>query len=543
MFGPVSGTGRAMMASLQQAMQKGMPPDQAIQYVKSMATQGVAPMADLYAMMNQFQRLKQQQVKPPQTPPTIRDQLNILDQQQQMQRDTTDRSGGLGSLGGPTSYAGQQEAQPMDRGLGAIDAGRMEYPQFAGGGIVAFSNGGTSNTEGLTPQEEQELAALEGLERESMAPFAPGAGKREFGPSIPEGGVVSLYQNRKARLQELRAKQAIAREAERKLARERAVAEEARRRGITLPSTAAAPTTPSATALPPAGAAPTTATGAPTATAPTGAPGLAPVNYDTFGKYRTEAERLRAGAQGEADLTAMQRASQMQKDLEAMGIGEATRKRGEYLTKREAEAEKDLASDKRMALAQAGFAMAEAASRRGRERTGFLGAAAIGGTTGTKLYQAALKENRALKDSIAQNRFALEQAQEMIKIGNYRDGVTQARQAKDNLANLNQALATNELGISKLVTEQRAADRRLGVQTGLEKERIAADKASRERQAAIEEQYRKDLIGLKRGELNEKQLARIALIPDKEEREKQLLAVLGGIAGGEDVEDLVARYK
>jgi len=43
MIGPVSGTGRAMMASLQQAIQKGMPPDQAIQYVKSMATQGVAP--------------------------------------------------------------------------------------------------------------------------------------------------------------------------------------------------------------------------------------------------------------------------------------------------------------------------------------------------------------------------------------------------------------------------------------------------------------------------------------------------------------------
>ena len=35
MIGPVSGTGRAMMASLQQAIQKGMPPDQAVQYVKS----------------------------------------------------------------------------------------------------------------------------------------------------------------------------------------------------------------------------------------------------------------------------------------------------------------------------------------------------------------------------------------------------------------------------------------------------------------------------------------------------------------------------
>jgi hypothetical protein len=68
-----------MMASLQQAIQKGMPPDQAVQYVKSMATQGVAPLTDLYAMMNQFQRMKQQPVQAPQTPPTIRDQLNMAE--------------------------------------------------------------------------------------------------------------------------------------------------------------------------------------------------------------------------------------------------------------------------------------------------------------------------------------------------------------------------------------------------------------------------------------------------------------------------------
>ena len=137
MIGPVSGTGRAMMASLQQAMSKGMPPDQAIQYVKGMATQGVAPLADLYAMMNQFQRLKQQQVQPPQTPPTIKDQLNMADQQQQMQA----QQGGIAGMQAPPPAG-----QPMDRGLGAIDAGRMEYPQFAGGGIVAFSAGGTGST-------------------------------------------------------------------------------------------------------------------------------------------------------------------------------------------------------------------------------------------------------------------------------------------------------------------------------------------------------------------------------------------------------------
>lgn len=137
MIGPVSGTGRAMMASLQQAMSKGMPPDQAIQYVKGMATQGVAPLTDLYAMMNQFQRLKQQQVQPPQTPPTIKDQLNMAEQQQQMQA----QQGGIAGMQAPAP-----QGEPMDRGLGAIDAGRMEYPQFAGGGVVggvvALADGG-----------------------------------------------------------------------------------------------------------------------------------------------------------------------------------------------------------------------------------------------------------------------------------------------------------------------------------------------------------------------------------------------------------------
>lgn len=154
MIGPVSGTGRAMMSSLQQAMQKGMPPDQAIQYVKSMATQGVAPLADLYAMMNQFQRLKQPQAQAPQTPPTIKDQLNMLDQQQRMQ-------GGIAGMQAPPPAP-----QPMDRGLGAVDAGRMQYPQFAGGGIVAFAEGGAAGIDFSKMTNEQLEMLFEGEDKE-----------------------------------------------------------------------------------------------------------------------------------------------------------------------------------------------------------------------------------------------------------------------------------------------------------------------------------------------------------------------------------------
>lgn len=110
MIGPTSETARSMMASLNGAMQKGMPPDQAIAYVKSQAMSGVAPLVDLYALLKQFERLKQpKQEMPPGG--SVREQLGSLEQQ-------------------------------MGRGLGGLNAGRMETPQFVGGGIVAFQQGG-----------------------------------------------------------------------------------------------------------------------------------------------------------------------------------------------------------------------------------------------------------------------------------------------------------------------------------------------------------------------------------------------------------------
>jgi hypothetical protein len=441
-----------MMASLQQAINKGMPPDQAIQYVKSMATQGVAPLADLYSMMNQFQRLKQQQVKPPQTPPTIRDQLNMMNQMQQMQ-------------------ASAPPPQAMDRGLGSINAGRMENPQFAGGGVVALQSGGflsdSLQSLGEAFGAQSMAAPVNPMGREvslaniSLEDIAP-----QFEKALAEGdqeraNALSAALNRTERGRALEAnirnKVVQARRAQEAQARQQGA--------LSFVRGEKPPAAPGAGA----GTAPPAGTGG---QKPPGVPGLGG-NYDTFGKYRTEAGKLRTTAEGEANLTAMQRAQQIEKDMAAMGVGESAKRRGEYLTKREAEADKDLASDKRMALAQAGFAMAEAASRRGRERTGFLGAAAIGGTTGTKLYQAALKENRAIKDKIQENRFALEQAQEMMKVGNYKEGAAQAREARQNLASLNQSLATNELGISQFVAGQTAQDRRLGAQLAADEKRYA----------------------------------------------------------------------
>ncbi len=124
MIGPVSETGRTMMTSLQQAIQKGMPPEQAVAYVKSMAVDGVAPLADLYSMMKQFQRLKEPQRQMPEGG-TLRDQLNML----------------------------ENVREPMEQGLGGMDAGAMEAPSFAGGGIVAFQQGGVSAAPPMDPSD------------------------------------------------------------------------------------------------------------------------------------------------------------------------------------------------------------------------------------------------------------------------------------------------------------------------------------------------------------------------------------------------------
>ena len=130
MIGPVSETGKTMLASLQGAMSRGMPVDQAITYVKSMAQQGVAPLVDLYALLKQFERLKQQPVQPPQGG-SVREQLNMLETGQ----------------GAMNPQAG---AAAMGQGLGGLNAGSMQNPQFAGGGIVAFQEGG--ETESFTPE-------------------------------------------------------------------------------------------------------------------------------------------------------------------------------------------------------------------------------------------------------------------------------------------------------------------------------------------------------------------------------------------------------
>lgn len=129
-----------------------MPVDQAIQYVKSQAAVGVAPLVDLYAMLNQFQRMKQPPVQPPPNM-TVKQQLNMAEAARM----------GLGNQQMPPQMPQQGAPQqaPMAQGLGGLDAGAMENPGFAGGGIVAFDEGGitAANVKKQPPKSWEEVQA------------------------------------------------------------------------------------------------------------------------------------------------------------------------------------------------------------------------------------------------------------------------------------------------------------------------------------------------------------------------------------------------
>jgi hypothetical protein len=363
MISPVSGTGRAMMASLQQAMSKGMPVDQAIAYVKSMAQQGVAPLTDLYAMLNQFQRLKQPPARPP-IGATIRDQI-------------------------AQESAGRAAQEAMSQGIAGLDAGTLETAQYAGGGIVAFADGG------LTDQEESELAALKQLKQEIGAAAASAGSRREFAtPYTPAPEAVSLYSAQRTRLAELERKKVEAEKAAETAKRSQAMIEEAKRRGLSY--------------------------------VPPGAPAAAPVvekkpevaaparRQQTPAERRVSAEAAPVAAKP-AERTLETDLAEIERLQKSRGIGTATDKAMQLLAQEEADFKAQAAKDRSLALAQAGFRMAREAAKPGATFTGALGA---GGEEYVKGTQELSKASREFQRNLNRERINLEKSKELLAAGN-----------------------------------------------------------------------------------------------------------------------------
>lgn len=151
------GNTRAGMTSYQAAMSKGMPPDQAEAYTHGLDVLGILDYTNLPAVLRQFQQLKQPPAQQQPTP-NVAQQLQMMAQVKQ--------GGGLGAIRpdamppGQTAYA-PPAMNPMAQGLGGMNAGAMENPSFAGGGIVAFQQGGGAQTQPIRaanlPRSDEEM--------------------------------------------------------------------------------------------------------------------------------------------------------------------------------------------------------------------------------------------------------------------------------------------------------------------------------------------------------------------------------------------------
>ena len=365
MIGPVSGTGRAMMASLQQAMASGMPVDQAIAYVKSMAQQGVAPLTDLYAMLNQFQRLKQPPARPP-VGATIRDQI-------------------------AQESAGRAAQEAMSQGIAGLNAGTLETAKFAGGGIVAFQEGG------LTEQEESELSALRQLRKDigrgEMISGGRFAGLYGVAPAAPEK--TGLYEMQRARLEELERKAAELEKAAETARRNAAIAAEAKRRGIAYPTPSAAPVA------------------KPAAEKKTGVPAAAR-RQETPAERRAAAVAAPVVAQP-AERTLETDLAEIERLQKSRGIGVATDKAMQLLAQEESEFKAQAAKDRSLALAQAGFRMAREAAKPGAT---FMSALGAGGEEYVRGSQELSKTSRDFQRNLNRERINLERSKELLAAGN-----------------------------------------------------------------------------------------------------------------------------
>lgn len=111
--------------------------------------------------------------------------------------------------------------------------------------------------------------------------------------------------------------------------------------------------------------------------------------------------------------------AQVGNTYEKLGVGKAINEYANIIKGRQAEIDKDYKQEKWLAVAQAGFAMAQAAAA--NPQAGFLGALAVGGMEGGKQFTAALKDYRKATSQLQDAQFSVAQAQENLKINQDRE--------------------------------------------------------------------------------------------------------------------------
>lgn len=385
---PIGELGREVMRATE-----GMTPDQKIAYIQQNADSGIAPQSVLYLMMKQQERLRAAQ-PPMQSMPTVRDKLAAA-------------------------------VSPMQQGLGAVPTGVMNSANYAGGGIVAFVEGGN---EGL---ESDPAAGIAQLGRETA--------RKQLTEMIAQAEQAGQFNRATVLRGQLRRMLAGS---ETSMARDNVDIGQFFRENFPLTKAQSDAAKAAKAAKQQAAVTPVEQDMAETVS-------KGSAKEDTGRKEQVVAPprvampAVEAAPKEDEYATQLKRIEALQKSL---GIGGASTAYKELLDKEEAEAGKRAAQDRRMALAQAGFAMAEAAGRPGAK---FLGSAAAAGQSYVTNRVAIDKADRDYQRTLARERMNLLRADEQMKMGNLNTAIQLQGQSEDRAARAKENAARNTLDYYK----------------------------------------------------------------------------------------------
>ena len=395
---PIGELGRGVMRATE-----GMTPEQKIAYIQQNAASGIAPQSVLFLMMKQQERLRSAQPSA-QSMPTVRERLAAA-------------------------------SAPMEQGLGGIPTGVMNNASYAGGGIVAFSNGG---------ETQDPSAGIAQLGRETA--------RKQLTEMIAQAEQAGQFNRATVLRGQLRRMLAGS---ETSMARDNVDIGQFFRENFPL-------TKEQSDAAKAAKAAKQQAAVTPVEQDMAETVSKGSAKEDTGRKEQVVAAprpvaampAVEASPKEDEYATQLKRIEALQKSL---GIGGASTAYKELLDKEEAEAGKRAAQDRRMALAQAGFAMAEAAGRPGAK---FLGSAAAAGQSYVTNRVAIDKADRDYQRTLARERMNLLRADEQMKMGNLNTAIQLQGQSEDRALKAKEAASRNALAYYTANLEARLGSER-----------------------------------------------------------------------------------
>jgi hypothetical protein len=432
-------------------------------------------------------------------------------------------------------------------GIAGMDAGRMENPSFAGGGIVAFSDGGGVSSAQVDrilkkhpitrTAEDNEILRRAGLQLERRAP-------------LPEDSALATFDRflgtpfyREATAAPYASDEEVAKGGTANLTNE-AIA-----RMLGAEQVVQAPSQPTQPA-PRSGGPSRRFRAAVESTPPPVEEELKPSNLKipTRPSAALAASDKRLAIPEEAPKGTMEYYKELQDFRAKEGIGETRKKRMEYLSGEEKKLEEEFGKDRMLAFAELGFKMAGAASRPGAT---FMGALAEGAISGTQALRGLNKEYRANRRSLIDANFQLQEAEEKEKEGDFKAANQMRENATERLARARTENAKIEVDMKRIAASIGVAE--LGAATSREntqatREATAALNASR---ASAELQDRRNALLDKLGYNMTYMALQNETDPAKREQiGAQLNAIetqadkLLGVSGGmpDEVKSLVSKY-